>query len=88
MSDLQAKPNQISITSDQYTNGIPSKDGNEIFEISIKGKHNLFNADVQWKQSHHGIDQKHKLLKDSELFKNLPHRLESCGDDRWCRVYQ
>lgn len=80
MKDFKGSQNQISITSDQYTDGISSKDGNEIFEISIKGKHNLFNARCAVEACRIVGLTEAQIGDGLRSFRNLPHRLESCGE--------
>ena len=79
MSEYTGKANKISITSDKYTNGVPSKDGTGNFEISIKGKHNLFNAACTVEAARIMGLSEDKIAEGLRTFKNLPHRLESCG---------
>ena len=79
MSEHTGKANKISITSDKYTNGVPSKDGTGNFEISIKGKHNLFNAACTVEGARIMGLSEDKIAEGLRTFKNLPHRLESCG---------
>ena len=79
MSEYTGKANKISITSDKYTNGVPSKDGTGNFEISIKGKHNLFNAACTVEGARIMGLSEDKIAEGLRTFKNLPHRLESCG---------
>ena len=79
MSEYTGKANKICITSDKYTNGVPSKDGTGNFEISIKGKHNLFNAACTVEAARIMGLSEDKIAEGLRTFKNLPHRLESCG---------
>lgn len=80
MVEQVTKACKISITSDKYLNGIPSKDGTGNFEISIKGKHNLFNAACTVEAARIMGLSDQKIAEGLKSFKNLPHRLESCGD--------
>jgi UDP-N-acetylmuramoylalanine--D-glutamate ligase len=79
MSEYTGKAKRISITTDKYTNGVPSKDGTGNFEISIKGKHNLFNAACTVEAARIMGLSESKIAEGLRTFKNLPHRLESCG---------
>lgn len=69
----------ISITSDDYLSGIPSKDGTGNFEVSIKGRHNLFNAACAVAASRLLKLTEQQIAEGLKTFINLPHRLESCG---------
>jgi UDP-N-acetylmuramoylalanine--D-glutamate ligase len=80
MSEFTGKAKKISITSDQYINGILSKDGTETFELSIKGKHNLFNAACTVEAARIIGLSEGKIAEGLRTFKNLPHRLETCGN--------
>jgi UDP-N-acetylmuramoylalanine--D-glutamate ligase len=79
MSEFTGKAKKISITSGQYINGILSKDGTETFELSIKGKHNLFNAACTVEAARIIGLSEGKIAEGLRTFKNLPHRLETCG---------
>ena len=59
--------------------GIPSKDGNGIFEMNLKGKHNLFNAACTVEASRIMGLSEAQIADGLKTFVNLPHRLESCG---------
>lgn len=80
LAEFSGSPQKISITSDKYIHGIATQDGAGHFDISIKGRHNLFNAAC--------IVEACRILglKESQIaeglasFKNLPHRLESLGE--------
>lgn len=80
MSEFTGKAKKISITNDQYINGILSKDGTETFELSIKGKHNLFNAACTVEAARIIGLSEGKIAEGLRTFKNLPHRLETCGN--------
>ncbi|MEY3420550.1 MAG: hypothetical protein RIR48_835 [Bacteroidota bacterium] len=80
MSEFTGKAKKISITSDQYINGILSKDRTETFELSIKGKHNLFNAACTVEAARIIGLSEGKIAEGLRTFKNLPHRLETCGN--------
>jgi UDP-N-acetylmuramoylalanine--D-glutamate ligase len=80
MSEFTGKAKKISITNDQYINGILSKDGTETFELSIKGKHNLFNAACTVEAARIIGLSEAKIAEGLRTFKNLPHRLETCGN--------
>ncbi|MBC7886053.1 MAG: UDP-N-acetylmuramoyl-L-alanine--D-glutamate ligase [Saprospiraceae bacterium] len=80
MKDFQGIQHQISITQKDYIQGISSKDGNEIFEISIKGRHNLFNARCAVEACRIIQLSEKSIGEGLSSFRNLPHRLESCGE--------
>ena len=77
--DFHGSPKQISITQDKYIHGIPTKDGNGNFELSLKGKHNLFNATCTVEASRIMGLTESQIAEGLKTFVNLPHRLESCG---------
>ncbi|MGB4961088.1 MAG: UDP-N-acetylmuramoyl-L-alanine--D-glutamate ligase, partial [Saprospiraceae bacterium] len=70
---------QISVTRSKYINGIASKDGTGNFEITLKGRHNLFNAACIVEACRiMGLNET-QIGVGLKSFVNLPHRLESCG---------
>jgi UDP-N-acetylmuramoylalanine--D-glutamate ligase len=71
----QLKP----ITETDYINGISSKDGSRVFELSIKGRHNLFNAQAAAEACRLVGLTEDEIAHGLATFVNLPHRLESCG---------
>ncbi len=79
LDDFHGTPKQISITQDNYIHGIPSKDGSRIFELNLKGKHNLFNAACTVEASRIMGLTEEQIAEGIKTFVNLPHRLESCG---------
>jgi len=79
MPDFHGPPKRISITQDNYLHGIPSKDGSGIFEMNLKGKHNLFNAACTVEVSRIMGLSEAQIAEGLKTFINLPHRLESCG---------
>lgn len=79
MPDFHGPPKRICITQDNYLHGIPSKDGNGIFEMNLKGKHNLFNAACTVEVSRIMGLSEAQIAEGLKTFINLPHRLESCG---------
>lgn len=70
---------QIPIKESEYINGISSKDENYNFEISIKGKHNLFNAKCCVEACRQLGLTEDEIAQGLKTFVNLPHRLEVCG---------
>ena len=69
----------IGIHKDQYINGIASLDGQGNFEVSLKGKHNLFNAMCVVAACRKlGLSER-EIALGLQSFVNVPHRLESCG---------
>lgn len=79
MAEFHGPSKRISITQDNYLHGIPSKDGNGIFEMNLKGKHNLFNAACTVEASRIMGLSEAQIAEGLKTFVNLPHRLESCG---------
>lgn len=79
METYKGVAKEITVTSDKYKDGIPSKDGASIFELSIKGKHNLFNAACIVEACRILGLSEAQIAEGLKSFKNLPHRLESCG---------
>ncbi len=70
------KGNLIEIHQENIENGISSKDGSK-FELTIKGKHNLFNAACTVEACRIiGINEEDIAL-GLKTFVNLPHRLET-----------
>lgn len=65
-----------AIVQDDYINGIPSKEDNQNFEISIKGKHNLFNARCAVEVARQLKVSETKIGDGLSSFKNEPHRSE------------
>jgi len=80
MTRHQMQSKMIPVVESGYINGISSKDGNEIFEISIKGKHNLFNAKCCVEACRVVGLTDDEIAHGLKTFVNLPHRLESCGE--------
>lgn len=79
MAHFQGLQHQVSITHDTYIDGISSKDGDQKFEINIKGKHNLFNANCAVEACRIVGLGDEAIANGLKTFVNLPHRLESCG---------
>ena len=79
MAHFQGLQHQVSITHDKYIDGISSKDGDQKFEINIKGKHNLFNANCAVEACRIVGLGDEAIANGLKTFVNLPHRLESCG---------
>jgi UDP-N-acetylmuramoylalanine--D-glutamate ligase len=80
MNEYKGAPKIISITQNEYINGIVSKDTSEKFEISIKGKHNLFNAACVVEACRILNLTEQQISNGLSTFVNLPHRLEQCGE--------
>jgi UDP-N-acetylmuramoylalanine--D-glutamate ligase len=79
IAGFNGAPKRISITQANYIHGIPSKDGTGIFELNLKGKHNLFNAACMVEVSRIMGLTETQIAEGLKTFVNLPHRLESCG---------
>ncbi|MBK9735736.1 MAG: UDP-N-acetylmuramoyl-L-alanine--D-glutamate ligase [Saprospiraceae bacterium] len=71
---------QISITRDDYINGIASKEGSNNFKINIKGTHNLFNARCAVEACRIVGLTESDIASGLKSVVNFPHRLESCGE--------
>lgn len=79
LDSFQVRANCIALKMEQYIDGIASLDGEGNFELSIKGKHNLFNAmSVVTVCRKLGLSER-AIASGLKSFVNLPHRLESCG---------
>lgn len=65
----------VSIAS--LKDGLPSKDGSRIFEMSLKGRHNLLNAACVTETCRILGVTEADIEKGLQSFVNLPHRLES-----------
>lgn len=64
------------INSEDYINGIVSKDGNEKYQPSIQGRHNLFNARCATEVARRiGVNEE-DIANGLKTFVNEPHRLE------------
>ncbi len=79
LKTFTGQPNKISITHNKYINGIVSKDTTQSFEISIKGRHNLFNAACVVEACRILNLSEQEIGNGLKTFVNLPHRLETCG---------
>ncbi len=66
-----------AILSEDYKNGITSKDGSRQFELSLKGEHNLFNARCAVEAARELGMTEQEIADALVSFKNAPHRLES-----------
>ena len=79
MASFSGIQHLVSITSAHFSQGIPSKDGSGMFELNLKGKHNLFNAACVVEACRIMDLSEDKIALGLKTFVNLPHRLESCG---------
>ena len=80
MQEFAGEQKVVRITEDAYLQGIVSKDTNKVFELSIKGRHNLFNAACVVEACRILNIEEHGIAAGLKSFVNLPHRLESCGE--------
>lgn len=80
MQEFAGEQKVVRITEDAYLQGIVSKDTGEVFELSIKGRHNLFNAACVVEACRMLNLPEHAIATGLKSFVNLPHRLESCGE--------
>jgi UDP-N-acetylmuramoylalanine--D-glutamate ligase len=75
-SQLPIRAERHKVVEADYINGITSKEDDQQFEISIKGKHNLFNARCAVEVARVlGISEA-DISKGLSTFVNEPHRLE------------
>jgi len=65
------------ILSDDYKNGITSKDGSQKIELTLKGQHNLFNARCAVEAARELEISEEEIAQALGSFKNAPHRLET-----------
>ena len=75
-SQLPIRGQKHEIVEDDYIKGISSKEGAKNFEISIKGKHNLFNARCAVEVARTLNISETDIAKGLATFVNEPHRLE------------
>lgn len=80
MQEFAGEQKVVRITEDAYLQGIVSKDASKVFELSIKGRHNLFNAACVVEACRMLNLTEHAIATGLKSFVNLPHRLESCGE--------
>ena len=80
MQKFAGEQKVVRITEDAYLQGIVSKDASKVFELSIKGRHNLFNAACVVEACRMLNLPEHAIATGLKSFVNLPHRLESCGE--------
>lgn len=80
MQEFAGEQKVVRITEDAYLQGIVSKDASKVFELSIKGRHNLFNAACVVEACRMLNLPEHAIATGLKSFVNLPHRLESCGE--------
>lgn len=80
MQEFAGEQKVIRITEDAYLQGIVSKDASKVFELSIKGRHNLFNAACVVEACRILNIEERGIAAGLKSFVNLPHRLESCGE--------
>ncbi|MCZ2100042.1 MAG: UDP-N-acetylmuramoyl-L-alanine--D-glutamate ligase [Chitinophagales bacterium] len=79
LSASQLRAATLGIYANLYMEGIPSLDGSGNFEISIQGKHNLFNAMCVVAACRRLGLSEQEIGSGLKSFVNLPHRLEVCG---------
>lgn len=75
ISNYSINGKQIKVSKENFEKGIPSKDGN-YFEMTLKGKHNFFNAACVVEGCRILGLTEEEIQKGLLSFKNLPHRLE------------
>lgn len=67
----------VRILSEDYKNGIASKDGSGKFKLTLKGQHNLFNALCAVEAARVVGVSEVEIAQALSSFKNAPHRLET-----------
>ncbi|MGK0317457.1 MAG: UDP-N-acetylmuramoylalanine--D-glutamate ligase [Saprospiraceae bacterium] len=75
-SQLPIRAHKHGVEARDYKNGITSKEDDQQFEISIKGKHNLFNARCAVEVARILEISESDITKGLATFVNEPHRLE------------
>jgi len=75
-SQLPIRASKHSVEAQDYQDGIISKENAKQFEISIKGKHNLFNARCAVEVARIMGVSESDIAKGLSTFVNEPHRLE------------
>ncbi len=75
-SQLPIRAQKHGVETQDYQNGITSKEDAKQFEISIKGKHNLFNARCAVEVARILEISESDIAKGLATFVNEPHRLE------------
>lgn len=75
MEHVVTDVNVLQITSNDYISGIPSKEG-DLFELTLKGKHNLYNAATVVEIARLVGMSEADISKGLTTFVNQPHRLE------------
>jgi len=77
--NLGGNAQKRAIAASHIESGIPQKDAKGTFQLSLQGRHNLFNAACCVETCRIlGISEAH-IAEGLRTFVNLPHRLESCG---------
>lgn len=75
-SQLPIRAHKHGIKLEDYEDGITSMEDDQKFEISIKGKHNLFNARCAVEVARNLGVSESDIAKGLATFVNEPHRLE------------
>lgn len=74
---LNSPVKRVPVSIASLNDGLPSKDGSRIFEMSLKGRHNLLNAACVTEACRILGVTEADIEKGLQSFVNLPHRLES-----------
>ncbi|MBK9256953.1 MAG: UDP-N-acetylmuramoyl-L-alanine--D-glutamate ligase [Saprospiraceae bacterium] len=77
MLQFEGVVQKVPVTENMYSKGISSKDGSRIFEMSLKGKHNLFNGRCVVEACRILGVTETAIGEGLKSFINLPHRLET-----------
>ncbi len=76
MKNMQSNVRIVNVTTKNYKDGITSKDGNSIYDLTLKGSHNLLNATLALKAARALALDESLLQKALMTFQNVEHRLE------------
>jgi UDP-N-acetylmuramoylalanine--D-glutamate ligase len=77
IKDISAPVRKVPISTSNFTKGLPSKDGSRIFEMSLKGRHNILNAACVTEACRILGLTEDQIGEGLKSFNNLPHRLET-----------
>ncbi|MBK9149814.1 MAG: UDP-N-acetylmuramoyl-L-alanine--D-glutamate ligase [Saprospiraceae bacterium] len=76
LNGIKSLVRQVPVSIKEFHKGLPSKDGDKIFEMSLKGRHNLLNAACVVEACRILGLTEEEIQMGLKSFVNLPHRLE------------
>lgn len=76
LNGIKSQVRQVPVSIKEFHKGLPSKDGDKIFEMSLKGRHNLLNAACVVEACRILGLTEEEIQTGLKSFVNLPHRLE------------